>query len=206
MYARSTTVRADVDSLDDGIAYARDEVLPAIATMPGCVGLSMLVDREDGRCIVTTAWADEMSMRASAEGVRTMRDRAVEIFGGASEVQEWEIAVLHRRFETRPGACARLIWSRSDPDLVDRTVDAYRMSLVPRLQEFPGFCSVSLMVSRAEGRAVSATTYESREAMEQTREMSLTMRDDFAMSMGVAITEVAEMELVLAHLRVPETV
>jgi heme-degrading monooxygenase HmoA len=206
MYARSTTVRADLDSLDDGIAYARDEVLPAIATMPGCVGLSMLVDRDDGRCIVTTAWADETSMHASAEGVRTMRDRAVEIFGGASEVQEWEIAVLHRRFETRPGACARLIWSRSDPDLVDRTVDAYRMSLVPRLQEFPGFCSVSLMVSRAEGRAVSTTTYESLEAMEQTREMSLTMRDDFAMSMGVAITEVAEMELVLAHLRVPETV
>ena len=206
MFARSTTMHADVDSLDDGISYARDEVLSVVSEMPGCMGLSMLVDRDDGRCIVTTAWTDEQSMRSSAEGVKAMRDRAAEIFGGAAQVQEWEIAVLHRLYETRPGACARLIWSRSDPELVDRTVDAYRMSLVPRLEEFPGFCSVSLMVSHAEGRAVSTTTYESREAMEQTQEMSASMRDDFAMSMGVAITEVAEMELVLAHLRVPETV
>jgi heme-degrading monooxygenase HmoA len=206
MYARSTTVRADPASVEDGIGYVRDEVLPAVQKMDGCIGLSMLCDRDDGRCIVTTAWADEQRMRDSAEGVRYMRDRAAEVFGGAPEVQEWEIAVLHRRYETREGACARLIWSRADPDLVERTVDAYRMSLVPRLEEMPGFCSVSLMVSRAEGRAVSATVFESRQAVEDTRELSREMRDDFAMSMGVAITEVAEMDLVLAHLRVPETV
>ena len=206
MFARSTTVHADVESLDDGISYARDEVLPVVSEMSGCMGLSMLVDRDDGRCIVTTAWTDERSMRSSAEGVKAMRDRAAEVFAAAAEVQEWEIAVLHRLYETRPGACARLIWSRSHPDLVDRTVDAYRMSLVPRLEEFPGFCSVSLMVSHAEGRAVSTTTYESREAMEATRDMSASMRDDFAMSMGVASTNSISATSVIAHLRVPETV
>jgi heme-degrading monooxygenase HmoA len=206
MYARSTTFRADPASVEDGIGHVRDEVLPAVQKMDGCIGLSMLCDRDEGRCIVTTAWADEQRMRDSAEGVRSMRDRAAEVFGAAPEVQEWEIAVLHRRYETREGACARLIWSRADPELVERTVDAYRMSLVPRLEVMPGFCSVSLMVSRAEGRAVSATVFESRQAVEDTRELSREMRDDFAMSMGVAITEVAEMDLVLAHLRVPETV
>jgi heme-degrading monooxygenase HmoA len=206
MYARSTTIQADPRSVDDGIAYVRDEVMPAVQKMEGCVGLSMLCDRDDGRCIVTTAWADELSMRNSSEGVRSMRERAAEVFGGRPDVQEWEIAVLHRLYETREGACARVIWSRADPELVDRTVDAYRMSLLPRLEEMPGFCSISLLVSRAEGRAVSATVYESRQSMEETREMSANMRDDFAMSMGVAITEVAEMELVLAHLRAPETV
>ena len=206
MYARSTTIHANPMNVDDGIDYVRDEVMSAVQKMEGCIGLSMLCDRDDGRCIVTTAWTDEQSMRMSAEGVRPMRDRAAEIFGGSPEVQEWEIAVLHRMYETREGACARVIWSRSDPDLADRTIDAYRMSLLPRLEEMTGFCSLSLFVSRAEGRAVSATTYESRAAMDQTREMAANMRDDFAMSMGVAITEVAEMELVLAHLRVPETV
>jgi heme-degrading monooxygenase HmoA len=206
MYARSTTIHADPQSVEDGIAYVRDEVMPAVQKMDGCIGLSMLCDRDDGRCIVTTAWADEQAMRTSAEGVRSMRDRAAEIFGGQPEVQEWEIAVLHRMYETREGACARVIWSRADPDLVDRTVDAYRMSLMPRIEEMPGFCSISLLISRGEGRAVSATVYDSRQSMEETRELSANMRDDFAMSMGVAITEVAEMELVLAHLRVPETV
>jgi heme-degrading monooxygenase HmoA len=206
MYARSTTFHGDPGSVEDGIDYVRDEVLPAVQKMDGCVGLSMLADRDDGRCIVTTAWADELAMRSSAEGVRTLRDRAVQIFGGQPDVQEWDIAFLHRAYETRDGACARVVWSRTVPDLVERTVDAYRMSLLPRFEEMPGFVSISLMVSRAEGRAVSATVYESLESLDETRELSANMRDDFAMSMGVAITEVAEMELVLAHLRVPETV
>jgi quinol monooxygenase YgiN len=206
MYARSTTIHADPQAVDDGIAYVRDEVMPAVQKMDGCVGLSMLCDRDDGLCIVTTAWADEQSMRSSSEGVRSMRDRAADLFGGQPEIQEWDIAFLHRAYETRDGACARVVWSRTVPELVERTVDAYRMSLLPRFEEMPGFCSISLMVSRAEGRAVSATVYESQESLDETRELAATMRDDFAMSMGVAITEVAEMELVLAHLRVPETV
>jgi heme-degrading monooxygenase HmoA len=206
MYARSTTIHARPQSVDDGIDYMRDEVLPAVQQMEGCIGLSMLVDRDDGRCIVTTAWATEQAMRASAEGVRPMRDRVAEIFGAPPEVEEWQIAVLHRMYETREGAWARVIWSRAHPDLVDRTIDAYRMSLVPRIRELPGFCSISLLVNRAEGRGVSATVYESRRAVDETRNITLSMGDDFAMSMGVAITEMAEMELVLAHLRVPETV
>jgi heme-degrading monooxygenase HmoA len=206
MYARSTTFSADPRSVDDGIAYVRDEVMPAVHLMDGCVGLSMLCDRDDGRCIITTAWADEQAMRASTEGVRSMRDRAAQIFGAPPEVQEWDIAFLHRAYETRDGACARVVWSRTVPELVERTVDAYRMSLLPRLEEMPGFCSISLMVSRGEGLAVSATVYDSRQSVDETREMSANMRDDFAMSMGVAITEVAELELALAHLRVPETV
>jgi heme-degrading monooxygenase HmoA len=206
MYARSTTVHADPRSVDDGIAYVRDEVMSAVQKMDGCIGLSMLCDRDDGLCIVTTAWADEAAMRASAEGARSLRERSVEVFGGQPEVQEWDIAFLHRAYETRDGACARVVWSRTVPDLVERTVDAYRMSLLPRLEEMPGFCSISLMVSRAEGRAVSATVYESQQSLDETRDMSANLRDDFATSMGVAITDVAEMELVLAHLRVPETV
>lgn len=206
MYARSTTIHADPQAVEDGIAYVRDEVMPAVHKMDGCIGLSMLCDRDSGHCIITTAWADEEAMRSSTEGVRSLRDRAAEIFGGQPEVQEWDIAFLHRAYETRDGACARVVWSRTVPELVERTVDAYRMSLLPRFEEMPGFCSISLMVSRAEGRAVSATVYESQESLDETRELAANMRDDFAMSMGVAITEVAEMELVLAHLRVPETV
>lgn len=206
MHARSTTMQADPRSVYDGIAYVRDEVMSAVVTMDGCVGLSMLADREDGRCIVTTAWADEHAMRSSAEGMRTLRDRAAEVFGDQPTVQEWEIAFLHRAYETRDGACARVVWSRTVPGLVERTIDAYRVSLLPRLEEMPGFCSISLMVSRAEGLAVSATVYEDRRSLDQTRAISATLRDDFALAMGVAITDVAEMDLVLAHLGVPETV
>ena len=115
MYARSTTVRGDPQKLDDGIAYVRDEVMPAVQQMSGCVGLSMLCDRDSGRCIVTTAWADESAMHATEEAVRSMRERAGEMFGGPLEVQEWEIGVLHRRREAPDGACTRVTWTRATP-------------------------------------------------------------------------------------------
>src|SRR5215217_8175489 len=56
MYARSTTIHGDPGSVDATTAYVRDEVMPAVRDMDGCVGLSMLTDSDTGRCIVTTSW------------------------------------------------------------------------------------------------------------------------------------------------------
>ena len=206
MYARTTTIHGRPERLDDGIAHVRDRVMPAVLDMDGCVGLSMLADRESGRCIVTAAWADEQAMRASAEGVKAMREQAREIMGGEMEVREYEIAVMHRRHEAPEGACTRVIWSRADPGHVDRVLDAYRMTMVPQLDELPGFCSVSLLLDRANGRAASAVTFDDRAAMEASREDAMRMRDTFVSAMEVTITDVAEFDLVLAHLRVPEMV
>jgi quinol monooxygenase YgiN len=205
MYARSTTIHGNPQAMDDGIAHVRDEVMPMVQKMDGCVGLSMLADRETGHAIVTTSWRDAEAMHASAEGVRASRERAAQIFGGQPEVQEWEVAVMHRTHEAHHGACTRVTWIRGDPDVMDRTIDAFRMSLMPRIEELQGFCSVSMMVHRAEGMAVSAVTYDSRTDMEETRGMARGLRDEFAPAMGIAITDIAEFDLVLAHLRVPET-
>ena len=49
MYARSTTVNGDPKALDGAIAYVRDEVMPMVQEMDGCIGLSMLCDRDSGR-------------------------------------------------------------------------------------------------------------------------------------------------------------
>ena len=73
MYARSTTVTADRTRIDDGIADVRENVMPAVLDMDGCVGVSMLCDRDSGRCIVTTAWESEEAMAATRERVRAMR-------------------------------------------------------------------------------------------------------------------------------------
>jgi len=206
MYARSSTIRGNPECLDAGIAYVRDKVMPAVGQMDGCVGLSMLVDRESGRCITTTAWADSEALRRSADAIRVLRLKAAEIMQGESEVDEWEIAVLHRMHGTHDGACVRLIWSRADPARMDEMVDAFRMSMIPRIEELPGFCSVSVMLDRANGRAATTVTYDDRDEMNRAQEQGMALRMDFHRQMGMEATEVAEFELVLAHLRVPETV
>jgi hypothetical protein len=78
--------------------------------------------------------------------------------------------------------------------------------MLPRIEELPGFCSVSMLVDRENGRSVTATVYENRDAMSRASDQAKAMREDFTRQMSGEITEVAEFDLVLAHLRVPETV
>ena len=203
MYARSTTMRGRTEIVDDLTAFIRDDVMPTVTRLDGCVGLSLLIDR-DGRCIVTTAWETGAAMHASAERVAGLRERTAVMFGVAPEVQEWEIAVLHRAHQA--GDCARVTWTRTDPANLNRVIDAYRESLMPWWEETPGFCSNSLLVDRTDGRCVSTVVFESREAMTHTRDQFSTLREEFAGRMGMDLLEVAEFDLVLAHLRVPETV
>ncbi len=206
MYARSTTMRVRPEAVDDLIAFVRDDVMPMITELDGCVGLSVLSDRDTGRCIVTSAWETEDAMHASAEQIRASRDRVAERFRATTEVQEWEIAVLHRAHRAGDGACARVTWARTGPANLDRVTTAYRESLMPWWEQTPGFCSNSLMVDRRDGRCVSAVVFDSREAMMHTRDQFTTLREEFSNRMGMEILEVAEFDLALAHLRVPETV
>jgi hypothetical protein len=206
MYARSTTIRGNPQHVADGVAYVRNEVLPVMRHMDGFVGLSMLVDREAGNCIATSAWEDQRALRSSAERMHPMRMQMAGIFGGQPEVQEWEIAALHRAHEVGDGACARVTWTQGDPADTDRTVDAWKDRVLPRLQEPAGFCSVSLLVDRGSGRSVGTVSFDDRSALEASREAARAIREEFAPAMGRRVLDVAEMDLVVAHLRVPETV
>ena len=206
MYARSTTTSGNPQSIDDAMAYMRDEVMPAVQAMDGCIGMSMLADRDTGRCIATTAWESEEAMHDSESGVHDMRMRYAQMMGGTPEVAEWEIAVLHRKHTAPEGAVVRVIWASGDPADADRMLDAFRMSLMPRMEDLPGFCSLSLLLDLERGRSATAVVYENRDAMDRAVDTARPMREEFTRQMGGEITDVAAFELLLAHLRVPETV
>jgi heme-degrading monooxygenase HmoA len=205
VYARSTTINAAPASLDAGIAQVRDEVMPRLLEMDGCIGLSMLVDRKSGRCITTSAWQSEAAMRATDEELQPVRERIAETMGGSSPtVQEWEIAVLHRDHRSVAGACVRATWVQIDPANMDRAIDVYKLASLPRLEDLAGFCSASLLVDRASGRGVSSVTYDSQEAMDDNREAAASMRAATTKDAGAEVLDVGEFELAIAHLRVPE--
>lgn len=206
MHARSTTIHGDPASLDEGIAFVRDETMPTLRRMDGCVGLSMLVDRGSGRCVVTTSWRDEEALRDSRDLVRPTLERTAEVLGGRAEVEEWQIAAMHRLHEAHHGVCARVTWLRTAPDAVAKAVDAVRLSLMPKLDDLPGFCSVSAMVRPDEGLTVAAVAYDTWDDLQAADEGAREFREDFGPSMGIQVIDSGEFELVLAHLGAPETV
>lgn len=205
MYARSTTVQGDVNTLDEAIAYVGEKEFPAITAIPGCVGLSMLADRDSGRVIVSSAWADEESLKSSAEKVRDMQDRLMQMLKADDAlIQPWDIAVLHREKPSGEDARAQVTWSRIAPNHMQTLLDAYRDHMLARLIELPGFCSLSLVVDRKQGRIVSVTSFDSAATCEQTRKPARAFREEFAQAVGARITDVAEMDVVVAHLHVPD--
>jgi hypothetical protein len=174
--------------------------------MAGYIGVSLLVDRQSGRCIATSAWDTDDAMRDSGERVTPIRDRAAERFGGAANVEEWEIVTLHRDHRAPEGAGVRATWVKVAPDQVDQGIEYFKSSVLPRLEDLDGFCSASLLVNRAASRAVSSVTFDSMDAMERNREQATALKNTSMQEAGVEELDESEFELALAHLRVPELV
>ena len=207
MYARSTTIQAQPLSVDIGIAHVRDVVMPALQELDGFVGLSLLVDRQSGTCIATSAWDGLQTMRASAERVAPVRDRAAMMFDGSARVEEWDIALLHRDHQSHEGACVRATWLKVVPDQLNRSLDFYRTAVLPELENLDGFCSASLMVDHpACRRAVSCSTFDSMDAMARNRDRATELRSRRVRDLGAEVVDVVEFELAIARLRVPELV
>ncbi len=206
MFARSTTIIGDPEAMDAGIAYVRDEVLPAVTGLDGCVGLSMLVERDTGQCIVTSSWLSEEAMGSSDLHLAPLRRRGGEILGGAPRVESWEVAVMHREHEATAGSCCRVTWMRLDHGDVDRGIRLYGEAMLPEMETLEGFGSASLLVDRQGGRACSTATYDSRAAMDASRDRAWALRESGARDAGVDVVDVEEFDLVIAHLRVPELV
>lgn len=204
MHARSTTFAARPESIDAGIEVFRDEVMPALQAMTGCVGMSLLTDRESGRCIVTTAWENSAAMYASAAEVRLFRDRAAQVLGATPSVDEWQIAALHRDHRSGDGACVRATWLQARPDQFDQAVEFYKTTVLPEIEQLDGFCSTSMMCDRSSGRIVVSTTYDSHDAMERSRDAARSLRTALLRDLGADQLDVGEFELAIARLRVPE--
>lgn len=214
MFARSTTFQAGRPSrgrlsvppqrMDAGIQFLRTEVVPAVQAMDGCLGLSMMADRGSGRCIVTSSWESMERMRASDPTVASLRERAGALLGGLPFVEEWEVAAMHRAHRALDGACVRATWMHGAAADLDRGVDLFRMVLMPALESFDGFGSASLFLDRSAGRAVLSATYDSPALMGASREQATELRIRVAREARVDVLDVAEFELLHAHLRIPE--
>ena len=188
MYARTTTIDGEPSSIDAGIAQIRDTVMPMLEGLSGYIGLSLLVDRTSGRCIATSAWETEEAMRASDSVVHEARDSAAQTLGGIPEIAEWEIAVLHRDHQS------------------GESIDIFKTSVVPALDELEGHCSTSLLVDRACGRAVSSTAFDSAEALARNQSRIEELKAASTTDASADVLDERDFELAIAHLRVPEMV
>lgn len=206
MFACATTIHAHPSFLDEGITHVRSVVMPTLADQDGCAGMSMLVDRDAGRCIITSSWLDEDTLRGSEDSAQQLCDRAREIFHATAEITRWEIAAARRDHRSRRHAGVRVTWLRTDPARCERMIDTYKLALMPEMADLDGFCSTTLLVDRPSGRAVSSISFDDRAAMVASRSGEQAIWAKAVNDAGAEVLEVAEFDLAIAHLNVPEMV
>ncbi len=204
MFARSTTISADPAKLDAGVAFMRDEVMQTVMAMEGCIGMSLVADRESGRAILTGCWASEEAMERSDGRVAELRARGAEIMGGEPQVDLWEIASMHRDHMAGEGSCCRISWGRSTD--MDKLVDRYRDTILPMIEKADGFCSASLFVDRGRGLTCGTVTFDSQAALDASREQASANRARATEVTGMVFLDIGEYELLEHHLRIPELV
>jgi len=211
MYARSTSFHGNPHHIDEAIHYVRDKVMPALMGIDGYVGVSMLADRGSGRCIIATSWDDVTALNRSALEMRGMRARAADILEGPPDEHHWKIALLHREHVAPEGARTSVTWARTDPARpdparTDETVRAFGEKVLPRIADLPGFCSVSVLADSELGHPTAAVTFADRAALDRVAPELEQMQAELHRQAGGEVIEVSAFDLVLAHLRVPETV
>ena len=206
MLVRATTIHADPSRLDAGIAYVRDTVVPAVTALPGSCGLSMIADRETGLATVTTAWDTEQHRADAEPALAPVRARGVELMGAAgAAVELLELAVLDRRRPAQAGFWTRQTRVTIAPSMLDAAIDAYSSSVVHDLQLLPGYCSAVLLIDRAHGHGAVSVVFDSRAALEESRELAERVRRVGMEKTGATLVEVREAQLVIAGLKVPQT-
>lgn len=198
MFARSTTFFGNPDKIDAGINFVTSEAGPALSKTDGCRGLSLLVNRATGECIATSSWDSDATMAASEARLRPIRERGREVLGASVQVDEWEIVVMQRNHH---GECCRVSWLEGDQESM---IETFRASILPQLEQMSGFCSASLLVSRSSDLGCITTAWETRPAMEASREFAADLRARIAGEIGGRIVDVHEFDLAYAHLHVPE--
>jgi heme-degrading monooxygenase HmoA len=66
-------ISMDPATVDENLAFFKNEIVPRIKALSGLLGLRNMVNRKTGDGIVGTAWRDEPSMRAAQEAALARR-------------------------------------------------------------------------------------------------------------------------------------
>jgi hypothetical protein len=94
VYARLHVLQTTPEQHDHGLEIVRDQVLPWLRDSTGYRGLIRLADPAAGKTLVITLWADEESLRASAEAGDRLSELTAETTGATRLALEQYEATL----------------------------------------------------------------------------------------------------------------
>ena len=94
MHARVSTFQGPTnpEQIEEGLRYARENILPQARQMDGFKGVIGLLDRQSGKSLTVTLWESEQAMHASEEEANRLRQESTEATSETVEgVERYEV-------------------------------------------------------------------------------------------------------------------
>ncbi|MFF9869778.1 hypothetical protein ACF1G0_31015 [Streptomyces sp. NPDC013953] len=205
MFVRTTYATGDPATLDQAVQALTTEGRERLEEEAGFRGAGLFVDRELGKLMTGTWWADEEALRAGAERMAELRSRMLAPFATTVTVDNWEAAVASRPESAGEGACFRLVRMEFAPSDADLLVDAFRNGALPRLQAMQGFLGGSLLIDRAGGRGAVGALYADRDSLAASRAPVAALRGDATSKARATVRSLEEFEVAMLVVRRPSS-
>jgi hypothetical protein len=95
---RATWVRMDPQQLDRGVDVFKNSALPAIERYGGFCSASLLINRENGRAVVSVSFDSRAAMERNRDQAQQVREQVTrEMNAEILEVSEFELTLAHLR-------------------------------------------------------------------------------------------------------------
>ena len=95
MHARTTTLEAPAERMDEAVSYLREQIIPQLQQQDGYKGLIALGDRQSGKLHGVVLWESKEAMRASEEAGERLRGESAQGTGSQiAGVERYEVAIF----------------------------------------------------------------------------------------------------------------
>jgi heme-degrading monooxygenase HmoA len=169
MYARWNLLIGDPAKIDEVTRYVEENVRPELEAQPGCRGMALLTDRDQGQAVIASYWDSAEALTTSEHAVQTSRKEAAELARGAITVEKYEVPIFVRTSRPERGAGVRITTLHIEPGQLDSALRAFQDTAVPAMRNMSGMCSAQTLVNRDTGQYMVVAAFESQEALVASR-------------------------------------
>ncbi len=198
MFTRLLTF-TDATDIDAGVINLRVEALPILEAQRGFRGVSASADRPAKLMSILSLWATDGDRLASDSALGKARDEALEIVGGALEIENFEEVVEVLTKPPVTGCVLNVVRVHMEPVSIDSNVAWFKERIVPTIPSQPGFCALRNMVDWGTGRAVSESVFATQEAADASL-AGIAAPSSAAEEQGIRIESVTQREVLLSQL------
>lgn len=206
MYGRVTRLQIPPDAVDKGIAFFKENVVPAARSAPGNAGAVLLVDRKNGMAIGITLWETTQALNASETmGINSRTQSAAATGATILNVERYEQVIADRAQPTKAGAFVRVNTMAGPPDRIDNAIK-FMQKAIPTIKAQKGYRSLIMNVDRMTGRGTVSTVWDTLADLEASEAGVSGMRRDAADAAGATDVKVEIFESAFAEIKQTATV